>query len=120
MVQIILEGVYAIKFSSIKLEMSLVYGSSINALAIVLQCIFVVRARVRVRVCVLYCGFMMFFEGKPHSNELLALRFEMSLALASVNQPTRIGHVWRIIIQDSTLATSCLLKFYKYMVYEMD
>jgi hypothetical protein len=79
--------------------------------------------RACMRVCV--CSVLWFYDVslrliKPHSNELLALRFELNLAMVSVDQPTIIGHVRRMIIKDSTLATSCLLNFHKYMIHEID
>ena len=62
------------------------------------------------------------FEDEPHCNELLALFFdmvfEMSQSSASIGQPTRIGHVWRIIIGHSILATNNLLIYNKHMVHE--
>ena len=44
----------------------------------------------------------------------------MSHILVSVRQPTRIGHMWRIIIGHSTLATSYLLIYNKHRVHEYE
>ena len=72
----------------------------------------------------LFCivDFLNFFEAKPHCNELLALPceiiFEINQSLAFVRQPTRIGHVWRIIIAHNTLVTTPLLIYNKHMVHE--
>ena len=46
------------------------------------------------------------------------LVYEMRQSLALVKQLTRIGHVWRIIIGQSTLATSRLVIYNKYIVDE--
>ena len=44
--------------------------------------------------------------------------FEMSQSLVSVEQPTRIGHMWRIIIGHSNLVTSQLLIYDEHTVHE--
>ena len=53
------------------------------------------------------------FKATLHCNDLLALLFEMvfemSQSLASVGQPTRIGHKWRIIVGHSTFLTIHML-----------
>lgn len=44
--------------------------------------------------------------------------FAVGWSLALVSQPTRIGHMWRIIIRDSTLPTIHLLNYNKHMVHQ--
>jgi hypothetical protein len=74
-------------------------------------------------VC-LFCSveFLNYFETTPHCNASLALHFEivleMSQSLASTRHPTRLGHVWRIIIGCNTFVTSHLLIYNKHMVHE--
>ena len=46
--------------------------------------------------------------------------FEMSHSLALVREPTRIGHVWRIIQWHSVLITNHLLIYNKHIVHEND
>ena len=71
------------------------------------------------------CGFLNCFEAKPHCNKLLAMPLEMvvemSQSLVLVRQPTRAGHMGRIMVGHSTLVTSRLLIYDKQtMVHEND
>lgn len=52
MVEKIAKGLFVIEFSSLCLEMSLVYGSTINAMHVVRECILCTMC-----MFVLYCGF---------------------------------------------------------------
>ena len=91
---------------SLCLEMSLVYAYAINAFHVALSAY---------QFCVcMFCMVTLWncLEAKPCYNESLALPFEiifgMSQSLTSITQPTRINHIWRIIIRHSTLwPTTC-------------